>query len=56
MNAILTWMSLAGTFVLSKALPMIALTALGILAVQVVLKLVKKMLEILGRERAFIGN
>ena len=44
MNAILTWLSLAGTFVLSKVLPMIALTALGILVVQVVLKMVKKML------------
>lgn len=52
MNAILTWMSLAGTFVMSKALPMIALTALGILAVQVVLKLVKKMLEKSKLEKA----
>lgn len=52
MNTILTWLSLAGTFVLSKALPMIALTALGILAVQVVLKLVKKMLEKSKLEKA----
>ena len=52
MNAIFTWLSLAGTFVLSKALPMIALAALGILAVQVVLKLIRKMLEKSKLEKA----
>ena len=46
------WLDLAGTFLLSKALPMIALAALGILAVQVVLKLVKKMLERSKLEKA----
>ena len=52
MNAIFAWLSLAGTFLLSKALPMIALAALGILAVQVVLKLTKKMLEKSKLEKA----
>ena len=46
------WLDLTGTFLLSKALPMIALAALGILAVQVVLKLVKKMLEKSKLEKA----
>lgn len=52
MDTILKWLSLAGTFVLSKALPMIALAALGILAIQVVLKLTKKMLEKSKLEKA----
>ena len=52
MNAIFTWLSLAGSFALSKVLPMIALAALGILVVQVVLKLVKKMLEKSKLEKA----
>ena len=52
MNTIFTWLSLAGTFLLSKALPMVALAAIGILVVQVVLKLVKKMLEKSKLEKA----
>ena len=52
MNAIFAWLSLAGTFLVSKALPMIALAALGILAIQVVLKLTKKMLEKSKLEKA----
>ena len=52
MNVIWTWLSLAGTFLMSKALPMVALAAIGILVVQVVLKLVKKMLEKSKLEKA----
>ena len=52
MSTLLTWLSVAGTFVVSKALPMVILTALGILAVQVALKLVKKMLEKSKLEKA----
>ena len=52
MNTIFTWLSLAGTFLLSKALPMVALAAIGILVVQVALKLVKKMLEKSKLEKA----
>jgi len=52
MNMIVTWLSLAGTFAVSKLLPMVILAALGVLAVQVVLKLVKKMLEKSKLEKA----
>ena len=52
MNMILSWLSLAGTFALTKLLPMVALAALGILAVQVVLKLTRKMLEKSKLEKA----
>ena len=52
MNMILSWLSLAGTFAVSKLLPMVALTAIGILAVQVVLKLTKKCLEKSKLEKA----
>ena len=33
MNAIFSWLSVAGTFVVAKALPMVILTALGILTI-----------------------
>ena len=52
MNMILSWLSLAGTFALTKLLPMVALAALGILAVQVALKLTRKMLEKSKLEKA----
>ena len=52
MSAIVTWLSMAGTFVVAKALPMVILAALGILAVQVALKLTKKMLEKSKLEKA----
>ena len=52
MNVILTWLSVAGTFLLSKALPMVALAAVGVLVVQVVLKTVKKVLEKSKLEKA----
>lgn len=39
------WISMIGTFAVGKILPMVILAALGILAIQVVQKLVKKMLE-----------
>jgi len=52
MDMILSWLSLAGTFAAAKLLPMVILAALGVLAVQVVLKLVKKMLEKSKLEKA----
>lgn len=52
MNMILSWLSLAGTFVVTKMLPMVALAALGILAVQIVLKVVRKVLEKSKLEKA----
>lgn len=52
MNMIMSWLSLAGSFAVAKLLPMIALAALGILAVQVVMKITKKMLEKSKLEKA----
>ena len=52
MNMIMTWLSVAGTFAATKLLPMVALAALGILAVQVALKLTRKMLEKSKLEKA----
>ena len=52
MSVVVTWLSMAGTFVVAKALPMVILAALGILAVQVALKLTKKMLEKSKLEKA----
>ena len=52
MNMIMSWLSLAGTFVVAKVLPMVALAALGILAIQVVQKLVRKFLEKSKLEKA----
>ena len=52
MKAFLTWLSVAGTYVLSKALPMIVLAAIGILAVQLALKLIRKVLEKSKLEKA----
>ena len=52
MNVIMSWLSLAGTFALSKLLPMVAVAALGVLVIQVVLKTVKKMLEKSKLEKA----
>ena len=52
MNVIMSWLSLAGTFALSKLLPMVAVAALGVLVIQVVLKTVKKVLEKSKLEKA----
>ena len=52
MNMILSWLSLAGTFAVSKLLPMVALAAVGVLAIQLVLKLVRKFLEKSKLEKA----
>lgn len=46
------WFDLAVTFAVGKLLPMVILAALGVLAVQVVLKLVKKVLEKSKLEKA----
>ena len=46
------WFSLLGTFAVSKILPMVVLAALGILAIQIVLKLTKKVLEKSKLEKA----
>lgn len=48
----IAWLAPAGEFAVSKALPMVLLAVLGVLAVQVVLKLVKKMLERSKLEKA----
>lgn len=52
MNVIMSWLSLAGTFALSKLLPMVPVAALGVLVIQVVLKTVKKVLEKSKLEKA----
>ena len=52
MNMILSWLSMAGSFALTKLLPMLALTAIGILGVQAALKLVRKLLERSKLEKA----
>ena len=52
MNLIMSWLSLAGSFAVAKLLPMVALAALGILAVQMVLKITRKMLEKSKLEKA----
>ena len=52
MNMIMSWVTMAGSFAVAKLLPMVALAALGILVVQVALKLVKKMLEKSKLEKA----
>ena len=52
MNMILSWLSLAGNFAVSKLLPMVALAAVGVLAIQMVLKLVRKFLEKSKLEKA----
>lgn len=52
MNMIFSWLSLAGTFAVSKLLPMVAVAALGVLAIQMALKLVRKFLEKSKLEKA----
>lgn len=52
MNMIMSWVTMAGSFAVAELLPMVALAALGILAVQVALKLTKKMLEKSKLEKA----
>lgn len=46
------WLYTVGAFLVSKALPMVALVALGVLAIQLVLKLVRKLLERSKLEKA----
>ena len=46
------WIDLAGAFAVNKALPMILLAALGILAIRAVIKLTRKMLEKSKLEKA----
>ena len=48
----LAWFAPAGKFAVSKALPMVLLAALGVLAIQVMLKLMKKVLEKSKLEKA----
>ena len=48
----IAWIAPAGKFAVSKALPMVLLAVLGVLAIQVVLKLIKKMLEKSKLEKA----
>lgn len=52
MNTIMNWVSLAGSFAVAKLVPMIVLAVLGILAIRIVMKLVKKLLESSKLEKA----
>lgn len=52
MDKIMTWLAPVGMYAFSKLLPMVILLALGILAVQIAMKLVKKLLEKSKMERA----
>lgn len=52
LDKIIEWLAPAGQFALSKALPVVLLTVLGVLAIQVVLKLIRKMLEKSKLEKA----
>ena len=52
LDKVIAWLAPAGQFAVSKALPMVLLAVLGVLAIQVVLKLVKKMLERSKLEKA----
>ncbi len=51
-DKIYDWFDLVGTFTVDKLLPMVILAALGILAIQVLLKLVRKVLEKSKLEKA----
>ena len=51
-SKIYDWFDLVGAFATDKLLPMVILTAVGILAIQVVLKLVRKVLEKSKLEKA----
>jgi len=52
MNMILSWLSVAGTFAVSKLLPMVILAVMGVLAIRIVLNLVRKFLEKSKLEKA----
>ena len=52
LDKIIKWLAPAGQFAVSKALPVVLLTVLGVLAIQVVLKLIRKMLEKSKLEKA----
>lgn len=52
MDKLMEWMQPAGEFMARKLLPMVALTALGILVIHIVMKLVRKMLEKSKLEKA----
>ena len=52
MNMVLSWLSMAATFAVSKLIPMAILAVLGILAIRIVLKLVRTMLEKSKLEKA----
>ena len=52
LQEILTWFAPVGQYTVSKLLPMIMLFALGVLAIQMAMKLVKKLLEKSNMEKA----
>jgi len=52
LNLIYEWLYPVGSFAISKLLPMVILAALGVLAIQVALKLVRKFLEKSKLEKA----
>ena len=52
MNMIVSWLSLVGTFAVSKLLPAVILAAVGILVIQLAMKLVKGLLEKSKLEKA----
>ena len=49
---IMEWFTSVGQFAVSKMLPMVVLTVAGVLGIQIVLKLIKKMLEKSSMEKA----
>ena len=52
LDKIIQWFTPVGEYTISKLLPMIALFALGVLAVQIVMKLIKKLLIKTNMEKA----
>lgn len=55
MNAITTWLSLAGTFLTATLLPAVLLFVLGILVIRFVMGIVEKMLQKTKLEKAAFG-
>ena len=52
LDKIIKWFTPVGEYTISKLLPMIALFALGVLAVQIVMRLIKKLLIKTNMEKA----
>ncbi len=52
MNNILSWLGIAGTFAVSKVLPAVIITVVGVLAIRLLMKLIKAALEKSKLEKA----